>query len=185
MESIRKRRTSGRRGDQHGLEWSIKEAADLIEVYGALFNETDLKREEYVPVRPSAGERASSPELVALAKRHKPAECVAILTTRSGVEPYKGVSKDRSKSDINRNLVNKLDQHNLKHTFGCAEIDCLDQAYATEYKEGVNESPVKGAGVEAAHANELRGAHKVGDPYPPCPRCGPVLRHLDIIVTNA
>ncbi|MFE7263516.1 hypothetical protein ACFU9B_15910 [Streptomyces sp. NPDC057592] len=185
LESIRKRRSSGRRGDQHGLEWSIKEASGLIEVYGALFNETDLKREEYVPVRPPAGERVSSPGLVELAKRHKPAECVAILTTRSGVEPYKGVSKDRNKSEIDRNLVNKLDQLNLAHKFGCAEIDCLDQAYSVEYKEGINESPVKGAGIEAAHANELKGVHKVGDPYPPCPRCGPVLNHLDVIVTNS
>ncbi|WP_328512079.1 hypothetical protein [Streptomyces sp. NBC_00376] len=120
-----------------------------------------------------------------LAKRHKPAECVAILTTRSGVEPYKGVSRDRSKSEIDRNLVNKLDQLNLAHKFGCAEIDCLDQAYSVEYKEGINESPVKGAGIEAVHANELKGVHKVGDPYPPCPRCGPVLNHLDVIVTNS
>ncbi|MFD4373779.1 hypothetical protein ACFWPY_19630, partial [Streptomyces sp. NPDC058527] len=152
---------------------------DAISDYGQRFNKRDIEGgvEDEEQTQIAKKDRRTSPELQALALRHKGADCVAILRTSGGT--YEGWSSDRSMKDLNQAAVKQISRSRPKHHYGCAEVLCISQAYDAEYG-AANPEPTKSATIEMVHAS----GKDFGKPYPACMRCSPLLRQLGILVSN-
>ncbi|WP_307795285.1 hypothetical protein [Actinacidiphila acididurans] len=143
----------------------------------------------------------NSDELMRLAQSKK-GECkaVAILRTQDGGYFVGASMQKRPASSLNPDALAEIRRLRPTHHLGCAEIECINAAYVAKAEQDKEKAernrrnrvyedtkngdekinPARNGSMEATKAEN----DNCGDPYLPCPLCGPLLSAMGITISN-